>query len=264
MIRSLYFHNPSAEGFERIIKFLHNRKYQFLSCVDLVDFLYNSKQFANKKLAYVSLDDGWRGNLQLLPIIEKYKVPITIFVALEPVSSGNFWWEYVFKAIGIENRFAFKQLPYEEFNSQIKEIKSKSGKMERSAVTLDELKMLAKHPLVSIQSHTINHPILTSVPDDVLISELKDSKIQLEQLLGVTVDAFSYPNGSLSKREVDAAKKFYSLAFSTEQDNIHRNSDRYLLPRYALTGNYYKDLLKLYGIWSRLKNFVSLLKGNRK
>ena len=47
-------------------------------------------------MAFISLDDGWRGNLKLLPIFEKYKVPMCIFITTGPIESGNYWWELEF------------------------------------------------------------------------------------------------------------------------------------------------------------------------
>ena len=95
MIRPLYFHNPNQEGFEAIIKHLHSKNYKFISIEELYSRL--EKNDTKGKLAYISFDDGWQGNLKLIPIIEKYNVHITIFIAVNPIMSGNFWWEFVAK-----------------------------------------------------------------------------------------------------------------------------------------------------------------------
>ncbi len=258
MIRSLYYHNPKPEGFEAVIRHLHSKGYKFISIDELYDRL--KRNDAKGKLAYVSLDDGWQGNLKLIPIIEKYNVPITIFIAVKPITDGNYWWEFVAKKIGYSKMQDFKNLPHEEFESQLKQIKAEIGKLERSAMTIDELKKVAKHPLVSIQSHTVNHPILTKLPEDLLDFELKESKKQLEAITDKEVFAFSYPNGSLTNREINATKKYYKIAFSTEQNNIRISDNIYTLPRYALTGDYNRDLLKLYGLWKYIRKIKDLLK----
>lgn len=213
----------------------------------------------NEKLGFISLDDGWRSNLQLIPVIEKYNVPICIFVATEPLDSGNYWWEYIIKESGRKAMIRFKDLPYNEFYAQLEEVKSHID-LERSSMTREELKDLAKHPLVSIQSHTVNHPILTSVPAEVLEKELAESKLFLEAMCEKEIIAFSYPNGSLSDREVEAAKESYKIAFSTEQRHITLKDNLHLLPRVALTGDYYRDLLKIYGIWPFIKRTLGWLK----
>lgn len=253
-IHSLYYHNPNPDGFERMIKYYKWRGYRFISINELRDVL-NKKINSTEKLAFISLDDGWQGNLRLIPVIERYNVPICIFVAMQPIESGNFWWEYVAKEMGYKQMFEFKKLPYKEFLKQLYEIKQRNP-LNRSAMTTDELIQASKHPLVSIQSHTVNHPILTNVPLDVLNYELDESKKQIENLLHKNVFAFSYPNGSLTSREVDACKRYYDIAFTTEQRNINSNDNLLLLPRYALTGDFKRDLLKVWGFWKWIKKFT--------
>lgn len=252
-IKSLYYHNPSVQGFEKMVAYYQKRGYRFIDLQELYDILGTRKPLT-EKLAFVSFDDGWQGNLHLIPIIEKYQVPICIFVATKPLESGNFWWEYVAKYMGVKKMFQFKNLPYGEFYKQLAEIKQQIT-LNRSAMTKEQMNDLAKHPLVTIQSHTVNHPILTNSPDYVLDMELKSSKETLEAYTGNQVYAFSYPNGSLTSREVDACKRYYKLAFTTEQRHIKLSDDLYLLPRYALTGQYYRDLLKVWGIWKWVKMF---------
>lgn len=253
-IKSLYYHNPSVQGFEKMVAYYQKRGYRFIDLQELYDILGKRKPLT-EKLAFVSFDDGWQGNFQLIPIIEKYQVPICIFVATEPLESGNFWWEYVAKYMGVKKMFQFKNLPYGEFYKQLAEIKKRIS-LKRSAMTQEQVMKLVRHPLVTIQSHTVNHPILTHVPDDILHSELNDSKVILERITGEEIFAFSYPNGSLTSREVDACKLHYKLAFTTEQRDIKLGDDLFLLSRYALTGQYHRDLLKVWGIWKWLKKIL--------
>lgn len=255
-LHSLYYHNPSPIGFEKMVQYHLHHGYRFVSVEELHEILKRRKPL-KEKLAFISFDDGWQGNLRLLSVIEKYDVPVCIFVATEPLVSGNFWWEYVAKEIGYKEMQDFKKLPYDEFYAQLEGYKQRNP-LQRSAMTVDELKTVSRHHLVSIQSHTINHPILTSCPDNVVEKELAESKQQLAKLTGHDVFAFSYPNGSLTDREINVCRRYYSIAFTTEQSNISVNNDIYQLPRYALTGNYHRDLLKLWDIWKWLKKFRQL------
>ena len=204
------------------------------------------------------MDDGWKQNFELLPIIEKYNVPICIFVSTEPVISGNYWWEFVGKVrdkVGVNQ---FKLLPYDEFYKQLAEIK-KTIHLDRTAMTVEEVKKISSHPLVSIQAHTVNHPILTSVPDDILEMEMRNSKKTLEEWTGKEIFAFSYPNGRNTSRESNMAHKYFDIAFTTIQQHIHLSDNIMLLPRYGLTGQWPRDLLKEKGIWKRLKHFARSL-----
>lgn len=217
--------------------------------------ILSEKRPIKEKLGFISLDDGWQSNLQLIPVIEKYNAHLCIFVATEPLTSGNYWWEFITKDRGREGMIKFKSLPFDEFYNQLANAKN-SIHLERSSMTIEELKEISAHPLVSIQSHTVNHPILTNVPEDVLENELIDSKRFLETLCNKEMFAFSYPNGSLSEREVNAVGKAYKIAFTVEQRHITMQESIFLIPRVSLTGEYYKDLLKIYRIWPIIKNFV--------
>ena len=136
-IHSLYYHNPQPDGVERMIKYHQKLGYRFISLAELYEVL-KRKSPVGEKLAFISLDDGWRGNLKLLPIFEKYKVPMCIFVATEPIESGNYWWEYVQKEIGYKKLQEFKNLPYKEFYQKLAEFK-KRNLLNRTAMTKEEL-----------------------------------------------------------------------------------------------------------------------------
>lgn len=246
-IKSIYYHRPTPTQLERTIKWLQSNGYRFISCQELYDCVTN-KHPIKEKLVFLSFDDAWQSNLLLIPVLEKYNVPVTIFTPIEPIESGNYWWEFVPK----EECEHFKTLGYDEFCGRIENLKQQQ-KLTRSCMAEDEIICLANHPLVSIQSHTLTHPILTSQPKDLMEKEIKDSKERLENLIGQSVDFFSYPNGSFSKREVECARSVYKMAFTTELRHITRNDDILALPRIEVTGLYFRDKLKFYRVWPVLR-----------
>jgi peptidoglycan/xylan/chitin deacetylase (PgdA/CDA1 family) len=69
-----------------------------------------------------------------------------------------------------------------------------------------ELKALSRVPGVAIGSHAVTHRPLTSLSDQELSQELSSSKKYLEDLLGRSVEAVSYPYGAVDRRVRDAAK----------------------------------------------------------
>ena len=261
-IISFYYHAPIVEGVEKIIRHYLKQGYRFISVDELLTIMHSGKA-VEEKLAFISLDDGWKQNFELLPIIDRYQVPICIFVSTQPVIDGNFWWEYVEKVRDKEGVNQFKLLQYDEFYKQLDEIKKKIT-LPRSAMTVEEVKEISKHPLVSIQAHTVNHPILTSVPDDVLEMELRDSKRILEEWTAKKINAFSYPNGRNTLRESEMARKYYDISFTTIQHHICIGDDPMLLPRYSLTGQWPRDLLKVKGIWWKMKGLIRFFGLKRK
>ena len=73
---------------------------------------------------------------------------------------------------------------------------------------------------ISIQSHTVSHPILAMVDAQRLHAELADSRRTIGDLLGIPPTVLAYPNGTWSDfgpREIDAARQCgYEAAMTYE------------------------------------------------
>ena len=52
----------------------------------------------------------------------------------------------------------------------------------------------------TIGSHSMTHPVLTRIDDATLRRELEQSKITIEDKLGVTIDFFAYPHYEQNQR----------------------------------------------------------------
>ena len=255
MILSLYFHNPTLKGFKRVVKILRLFGFSFISLEDLL-LQVKSKSFVHSRQVFLSFDDGWNGNLRLLPLLERYRIPVTIFVSVNPVLNGNFWWEYVRCDMGHRQLQELKQGSYVELLKQVEESMSRH-QLSRSAIDLAQLKQLSQSSMVTIGSHTMSHPLLNKIADGQLEQELADSKKVLHDVTGEDIRGFSYPNGNYTKREVDAVKRYYDCAFTTVADYISPGNSQYELPRICLTGNLVKDILKMCRIWPWIKKIAS-------
>ena len=255
-VLSFYFHDPEVSLFEGMVKWLSKKVYRFIDMDELIKVMESSEK-PTEKLAFISFDDGWASNLDLLPVCEKYKVPIMVFVATGPIKTGAFWWEYVIKTYGYHWNLLqeFKAKDSETFNRDINELK-RTHDVPRSALTIDQLIQMSKHPYVSIQSHTVSHPIITKLSDEALLKELVDSKKELEEITGKPIDIFSYPNGTFGQREKDAVKAAgYKYSFSTEQRFVKiGNEDNLSIPRMALnmTGGVYENMARVFGGWQKI------------
>lgn len=254
-VLSLYFHDPKPESFEDVILWCKKKGYDFVHIDEITNYV-KGETYRHKKMVHFSFDDGWLTNKALIPIIEKYDVPITIFVPVEPLESGNFWWNYVYaKYKSYDKVEEFKTYDEENFNCELNNIKQEI-KLEREAVTFDELKEMSKHPLINIQSHTYNHPILTNVNDKQLDFELSESKKFLSTLLNKDIDTFSYPNGSFGKREEEAVSKHYKCGYTTEEKFVQSGGNLYRIPRTCLVDNYWSNLSRIVGAWKVLKKLI--------
>ena len=64
------------------------------------------------------------------------------------------------------------------------------------ALTADEVVELAAGGLVEIGGHTVTHPALAELPAETQYREIRESRTELETILGQPVTSFAYPYGS--------------------------------------------------------------------
>jgi peptidoglycan/xylan/chitin deacetylase (PgdA/CDA1 family) len=91
---------------------------------------------------------------------------------------------------------------------------------------------------MQVGAHTVSHPILTSLPPDVVRQEMQGSKSQLEQLIGAPVTLFAYPNGrpgdDYDEHAVATARQVgFEAAFTTVRGAAHRGTDPFQIPRFT-------------------------------
>jgi peptidoglycan/xylan/chitin deacetylase (PgdA/CDA1 family) len=259
-ILSIYFHDVKPQVFEKMLQWAERRGYSFVSLKELETMIGESKRL-NGKYLWISFDDGRKGNWELMPLFEKYKVPVTIFCAVQPIKEGGaFWWDYVLAKTGTLSEVEkFKDYPEDKFNRELNKVKDEVA-LDRAAVTEQQLKEMDKSPWVDIQSHTVTHPILTCLSDEHLDWELEESKKYFEETLGKEIFAFSYPNGSLSHREIDAVKKYYRCAVTTEEKYPQIGCDPYQIPRIVQNDEYWANLARIKGTWKVVELLKKILR----
>lgn len=112
----------------------------------------------------ITFDDGYRDNYTLAyPLLKQLDVPFAVYVSTGFLDNHNEMWWY----------------PGQQL-----------------AMSTDELKTLDTDSLCTIGAHTVNHLKLDSLSVEQQISEIKNSKDELEQLLGHPIRHFSFPHGA--------------------------------------------------------------------
>lgn len=121
-----------------------------------------------QRYAAVTFDDGFTSVVQnALPELRKRSIPATIFVPTGSLGRSPLW---------------------------ITDPDSPSRK--ETVLSAEELKGLRGTRLLTIGSHSVNHPnFLKSEPAQAR-AELAESKSTLEQILGCEVTLFSFPHGA--------------------------------------------------------------------
>lgn len=258
-ILPVYFHNPSVRLFKQMIEWLDKKGYHFIS-IQQLDEMIMGRQQAGKRIAFISFDDGNQEFLDLLPIIEQYKVPVTVFVPIDPVTEGNYWWDYAGNPAqqaftGLPTVESFKVLPVQEFDLKLDVLKNHL-QLKRTCMTLDQLKELAKHPYITIGAHTVSHPILKNCEVARQEHELKEGQLKLNEWLQQFTAYLAYPNGDYNLDTLNLAKKMnYRLGFTTKPGQIDvTNVTPLEIPRYSVNddGGLFENLSKMNGYWQKI------------
>jgi peptidoglycan/xylan/chitin deacetylase (PgdA/CDA1 family) len=92
-----------------------------------------------------------------------------------------------------------------------------------------------------VGSHTVTHPILSSISRDRLRQELRESRATIESQTGLRCRALSYPNGrgrDISELVLaETAEAGYDFAFTCSNRWSNRNRDRLQLDRISPPGH---------------------------
>jgi peptidoglycan/xylan/chitin deacetylase (PgdA/CDA1 family) len=200
------YHDPTPEQFERHLRYL-SRRYTFITLDHLVEAIRagDASRLPPRSLV-VTFDDGHRGNRALQPLFERYGLRPTIYLVSRVVGTRRRFW---FRHVGEAQSHALMSLPHDE---RLEVLRQRSGftptteylEEDPQALSLAEISGLAG--CVDFESHTCFHPSLVTCSDAECEAELRDSKRDLEKLLGRECRHFSYPNGDYSEREVRLAR----------------------------------------------------------
>ena len=198
----LVYHDPSPQALERHLAFLSPR-YRFVTLDALVDALRsgNWSSLPPRSLV-VTLDDGWRGNRELLDAFARYGVQPTIFLCTGIVGTRRrFWWHGLdaptrHRLYRVSNRERLEILERDLGFDQTAE--SDDGEVQ--ALLRDDLE--AMRVAVDFQPHTRFHPRLPTCDDAEAEAEIAGSRADFATLTGGEGRHFSYPFGVYGEREV--------------------------------------------------------------
>lgn len=200
----IFYHDPSPEIFKKHMEYL-SKQYIFIPLQRLINALYE-KDWKNipAKALIVTLDDGHKGNYELLELFKEYNVCPTIYICSDIVNTNRkFWWKTI--SDGCE------KLKHSNNNERLKLLKDNGGfeptkeYSERQSLSIEEVREMSQ--CVDFQSHSRYHPILPKCSDEECMDEISGSKESLKTLLNKEIKHFAYPNGDYAKREVNFLKK---------------------------------------------------------
>lgn len=269
MARIVMYHNfsgpnstdPDAlnlEGIRRQFDYLR-RHYRVVPLLELAERLASGRKLDRYTVA-LTIDDGRRSCYEFLfPLVKEFKFPATFFVVSSFIRGEDWIWTdkviwlteqpkppEELAAGKLENTFrSLNRIRPEERNAQIKAMASSVGvtipssaPAKYSSCSWGELREMADSGLMEIGSHTVTHPILSSVTDEESRDELVRSRAQIEEGIGRRVRSFCFPNGmpgdfrpSQVRQVADAG---YDCSVIADFGMVSNSSDRYQLPRIGM------------------------------
>ena len=109
---------------------------------------------------------------------------------------------------------------------------TEAQRAEYDLASWQELKSLDPR-VVTIGSHTMTHPILTSLTTEETDSEMRESRHALEKRMQREISIFCYPNGNLNDGALASARRYYRSAVTVEPGALGGEVDPHLLPRFS-------------------------------
>lgn len=96
----------------------------------------------------------------------------------------------------------------------------------------DDVMALARRELIELGAHTVTHPALPALPEASQREEIRQCKLELEQLLGRPVTSFAYPYGQYAAKTAALVREEgFSSSCSTQAGFVNRQTDLFCLPR---------------------------------
>lgn len=171
----------SVKEFEKQVKFL-SESFTVVKLNSLSEHKFDVK---SRQIA-ITVDDGYKNFLENgFPILEKYNLPVTLFVPS--------------KKIG-------KKIFEEDYGYEIEYLSS------------EEIYTISKSKLVSIQAHGHKHVRLTELNREQQEREIKESKRILQEITKEEINGFCFPYGcynDITKSILKAYNFFYACTTNT-------------------------------------------------
>ncbi len=252
------------------------KHYEVISLDDIVECIRSGRSFPKRAIA-ITFDDGYLDNYtNAFPVLCRNQLTATFFVAAGPVVRSEMFWvgwlqrlllsapdpRQIVEALGLRHtgrkvptRREYRQAIIDEISIRI----NRSDLEGRRRILAEVENILADSPVADggnfmmstehiaemagagmcIGSHTLSHPILSSLPDRQAMQELRESKTLLGEIVGAPIEHLAYPNGpgvrNFNDKTCAMAKEAgYSSASTSERGVVTRQSNLFALPRQGI------------------------------
>jgi len=187
----------------------------------------------------ITLDDGYRDNLTVAaPILEKHRLPATLFLATGFVERGEAQWSDRLHWLSLpaqERRRLHAQLLEASHDDRMRLLGGFQAAQEPPRLVLDwdEVRALVRrYPRFEIGGHTRDHLDLTKHPGEAR-AQIEGCAADLRRELGPGERHFSYPYGrwSAETRQAVIDAGWRSAVATGAARRVGPGPDRYAMPR---------------------------------
>lgn len=213
-----------------------------------------------RKLLALTVDDGRRNFYEFLfPLLKELQLPATFFVVSSFISQQDWLWSdkvlWLSRQPSPAEELSSEKLPafFAKLNNMPPEARNaciesmaqgmgspipKHAPPQYAPCSWDELREMCDSNLVEIGSHTVTHPILSTLQDHESADEIATSRSQLEEQLGRSIEVFAIPNGTHKDYRPAQVKQIreagYLGAAATWEGLVGPGTDPYQLPRIGI------------------------------
>ena len=159
--------------FRSQLRLLRAAGYDSITVSDYLAYRRGARELPRKPVM-LTFDDGYRSNYDIaLPIVREHAFTATVFLVSGMIGATNAW---------------------------------DTDEDQEPLLDVNEIRELQGDG-IEFQSHTRTHASLTAVSDKQALDEMKGSKVDLEQLLGKSVEAIAYPWSRCDSRVENLAEE---------------------------------------------------------
>jgi peptidoglycan/xylan/chitin deacetylase (PgdA/CDA1 family) len=260
--------------FRRVLKYIR-RNFEVVPLEVLAAGAASGTDTGLRTRLAITFDDGLRNNVEVAyPILKALGAPATFFVCPELIDEGRWLWNHEARqrlrtlapAARLELAhelggdkdvesiiYRMKRLPpYDRSRAEQRIREATPGfapsAAERHQFDLagwDELRGLDPS-VVTLGSHTLTHPILTTLSGEEAEREIAGSRRLLERRLERAVESFAYPNGDADDEVLACVRRNYRSAVSVEEGQVAPGCDPHMLPRINVPGSVLRLALSLH------------------
>jgi peptidoglycan/xylan/chitin deacetylase (PgdA/CDA1 family) len=260
----------SVTKLTQILRQLRQQDVEFVTIDDAIERL---KKPSSASFAAFTFDDGYADTLtHALPVMERFHAPFTAYVATSMITRDfDAWWLGLAALLASRNKvdvrpfgwtfhcpdLASKRQAFRKVESLVRANHDALSHIRtlirdngidctalaaREALTVNELKTLARHPLVTIGAHTVSHGHLARESREIVLREMIESRGFLEDVTGAPVAHFAYPFGNKeacgTREAVLAREAGFRTAVTTRRGTLFPQHLEHLhaLPREPLSG----------------------------